>query len=110
MPLNRRVPWLLCYDIANPGRLRKIHKLAVRFAIPLQYSVFLTCTTRSEMLNFVGQLESIIDPRYDDVRGYPLSTRIQPLVYGKPIFQEGILLLHSSHSSVNQLLEGEYSI
>ena len=108
MPLNRRVPWLLCYDISNPGRLRKIHKLAVRFAIPLQYSVFLTCATRSEMKNFVGHLEAIIDPRYDDVRGYPLSTRIQPLVYGKPIIPEGILYLDSSHTSVNRLLDGKF--
>ncbi len=100
MPMNQKVPWLLCYDIKHPRRLNKIYRVVCQYAMPLQYSVFLTYATRRRMTMIVAHLETLIDPRSDDLRAYPLSTRVQPFVYGKPIIPKGVSMFESQPINV----------
>lgn len=96
MPANRRTPWLICYDIADPRRLQRVHRVARRHAIPLQYSVFHTIATRHEVLGMLHDIEEHIDPRQDDVRAYPLLTAARPVVVGGDFLASGITLCRSA--------------
>lgn len=44
-----RTRYLLAYDIRDPGRLRRVHKVAKTWGDPLQYSVFVCDLSRSEL-------------------------------------------------------------
>lgn len=90
MPANRRRPWLICYDIADLARLRRVHKEVRRYATPLQHSVFRAEATRREMQTRLAVLEGIIDPRCDDVRAYPVLIDAAPVVYGRSLLASGI--------------------
>ena len=90
MPASKQTPWLICYDIADPDRLRQVHKEVRRYATPLQYSVFRTHATRREVVGRLGALEHAIDPRHDDIRAYPLLTASAPVVYGRGLTADGI--------------------
>lgn len=92
MPAARRTPWLICYDITDPERLRRVHKEVRRYATPLQHSVFWTHATRRELVGRLAPLTQMIDPRQDDLRAYPLLTASQPIVYGRPLLARGIWL------------------
>ena len=92
MPASRPVPWLICYDIADPGRLRDVHKEVRRYATPFQYSVFRTTATRREVVARLDVLADAIDPRSDDVRAYPLLTNAPQDIYGTPRLADGARL------------------
>ena len=96
MPANRRTPWLLCYDIADPRRLQRVHRVVRRHAVPVQYSVFHTIATRHEVLSVLHEIEEHIDPRQDDVRAYPLLTTARPTSLGRSRLPGGILLCDSA--------------
>lgn len=95
MPAKRRTPWLICYDVADPRRLQRVHRVARRQATPLQYSVFHTIATRREVLGMLHDIEEHIDPRQDDVRAYPLLTTTRPVVVVGGLLPSGITLCHS---------------
>ena len=108
MPASRRTPWLLCYDIANPRRLQRVHRVARRHATPLQYSVFHTIATRGEVRAMIHEIEEFIDPGQDDVRAYPLLTTAQPVTLGRSRLASGVMLCHStSPGSSTDHLHGE---
>ena len=90
MPAPKRTPWLICYDVADPRRLRDVHKEVRRYATPFQRSVFRIYATRSAVAHRLHLLERVIDPQLDDVRGYPLLTTVQPVIYGRQMLGEGI--------------------
>ena len=90
MPAGRRTPWLICYDIADPSRLRAVHKEVRRDAMAFQYSVFRAHATRHDVVRRVSMLAQVIDPRQDDVRAYPLLTASTPVVYGRGLLAEGV--------------------
>ena len=92
MPASRRTPWLVCYDIADPSRLQRVHRAVSRRAIPFQYSVFLAWGARSTVEDFLAEVETHLDPRCDDVRAYPLLTSAQPLVYGRGRLPDGVII------------------
>ena len=92
MPANKRRPWLICYDVADPTRLQRVYKEVRRHFTPFQHSVFRTCATRRELLERLGVLDRLIDPRRDDIRAYPLLTTSTPVVYGKGLMAVGVWL------------------
>ena len=98
MPASRPTPWLLCYDIANPRRLQRVHRAACRHATPLQYSVFHTIATRREILAMIHDIEEYIDPGQDDVRAYPVMTTTPPVLIGRDRLPGGLMLCYSKHS------------
>ena len=62
--------YIIFYDIANPQRLRKVHRCTVQHARFMQYSVY-CFECRLEQLEVLWQkLQVIIHPKEDDIRAY----------------------------------------
>ena len=93
MPSSRKTNWLICYDIANPGRLQRVHRIVRRFAATCQYSIYCKTATRREIVKLLDDLEPVIDPRRDDVRVYPLWPAGSHLEAGREYFPDGVYFM-----------------
>lgn len=93
MPRNRVQSYLVCYDIADPRRLGRVHRFLTKEAVPVQYSVFNAALTLFELEMLVDELTALIDLEEDDVRIYPLPAKPRILSLGRGFFPEGITLV-----------------
>lgn len=82
--------FVICYDIANPKRLGRLHRYLKKIAVPLQYSVFLFVGDDRQLDRCLKHATSLIDEKEDDLRGYPLPARGFKARLGKPALPEGI--------------------
>lgn len=89
---KRRLPHIISYDIADPKRLKRIHRFLKKVALPLQYSVFLIEADAKRIEQLKAQLATMIHPRADDIRIYPLPNQPDWCALGKPLWDEGMLL------------------
>lgn len=83
---------LLCYDIADPARLARVHRTVSRHMWMLQYSAYYAVMEQARLRRLVQALERIIDPQADDVRVYA----VEPLEHAVRLGRrgvEGMLLL-----------------
>jgi len=62
-----RTTYLVCYDIANDKRLRKVFKTCRNYGDHLQYSVFECDLTETERVKFESELDEIINHLEDQV-------------------------------------------
>jgi CRISPR-associated protein Cas2 len=95
MPTGERRQYLVCYDIADPQRLTRVHRLLARHAAPVQYSVFLAYATVAELRELLTEVEGVIDPRADDVRAYPLPSQPRAIGFGRSWFPPGVMLVEN---------------
>ena len=58
---------LLCYDICNERRLRRVHGIARDFGVPIQYSIFLCRLTPGDRVMLITRLLRALDPSVDQV-------------------------------------------
>lgn len=94
MPASKRTPWIVCYDIADPRRLARVHRKLKRHGIPVQYSVFFLQTTRRALTALLATaIVPLIDPRSDDLRAYPLFSGAAPTVFGRGSMPDGVAFL-----------------
>lgn len=93
MPVNEPRPFLVCYDIASPKRLGRVHRYLKKQGMPLQYSVFLVQETRESLDLLLDGLDGIINAREDDVRAYPVNGVPEYTALGRQQLPEGLLLL-----------------
>lgn len=82
--------FVICYDISDPKRLSRLHRLLTKCAVPLQYSVFLFRGDERQLGRWLEQAAGIIDPKTDDLRAYPLPARGIKARLGKPALPGGI--------------------
>lgn len=82
--------YIISYDIADPKRLGKIHRLLKKLAIPLQYSVFYTRMTERQREKLAQLLDKKICPQEDDIRIYPLPAGYNVDYLGTEPFLEGL--------------------
>lgn len=66
--------YLVCYDIADEGRLARVYRYLKGVGVPMQYSVFLCSWTWPERADAIDRLAELIDAKADDVRIYPLPS------------------------------------
>lgn len=92
MPINKPREIIISYDIANPKRLQRIHRILKKIAIPLQYSVFYTRMSDRQREKLIVLLQHKINPKQDDIRIYPLSRNYLALYIGQSPFIEGLQL------------------
>lgn len=82
--------WLIGYDIADPKRLQKVHRMLKNHATPIEYSVFLFVGTDREHRKCVDELATLIAPETDDLRSYPLPARGYQERFGRATLPVGI--------------------
>jgi CRISPR-associated protein Cas2 len=88
--------FLACYDIADPRRLQRVHRLFAAEGLPVQYSVFTLEMTPRRLKAFMERLQEEIDPDEDDIRFYPLASNPECYTRGQQFFPEGVLLLEGA--------------
>jgi CRISPR-associated protein Cas2 len=65
--------YLVCYDIADPKRLRKVARCCEDFGYRKQLSVFLVRVSATDFVRLRGRLYDIIDLTEDQVLFLPLT-------------------------------------
>ncbi|WP_256646644.1 hypothetical protein [Thermomonas paludicola] len=81
---QRRLPWLLAYDVRCPRRLARLHRRLLRIAAPVQYSLFLLHATTDEMTHLMDELDRGWIAPVDDLRAYPIGETGSVVALGKP--------------------------
>ncbi|MEY6433621.1 CRISPR-associated endonuclease Cas2 [Thioalkalicoccus limnaeus] len=107
MAANRSQLHILAYDISgDPRRLAEVHRTVRRKGFPLQYSVFLVPARPAEIQALLSELATIIDPRRDDIRVYPLPAKvdIDQLGRGSGIDGTDLFKKHDHASPIDVLL------
>lgn len=74
--------YLVCYDIRDEKRLKKVFGFTKQYGIHLQYSVFFCRFTWTELKNFKSKLKELIEDKEDDIRIYPLPNNVKVIVMG----------------------------
>ena len=59
--------YILSYDVADPKRLRAMHRLAKAYGRPLQYSVFTCLLRREDRVRLAQRIEALINRVEDRV-------------------------------------------
>lgn len=82
--------YLICYDIADPRRLGRIHRRIVKDALFIQFSVYYLQGELHTLKALLAELQKIIDERYDDVRVYSIRPLAEAQWLGRHWVPEGI--------------------
>lgn len=67
----------------DPRRLLQVHRIARRWGLPLQYSVFLIPGKPARISALLGELADLIEPKLDDIRIYPLPAKVEIVQLGR---------------------------
>ena len=59
--------YLVCYDVRNPKRLRRIHKLMKAYGEPWQYSVFYCTLKAIDRVRLENALRELMNMKEDQV-------------------------------------------
>jgi len=93
--------YLIAYDIANPRRLIRVHRILKKRGLPVQYSVFTVVSKRPALIRLLTKIEEQIEVAEDDVRCYRLPENSETNSLGKQIFPEDVMLFTAG---LNRLL------
>lgn len=98
---SRNNLYLVAYDIADPKRLARVHRVLKQQGLPVQYSVFTVALKRKAMLRLLERVNALINQREDDVRCYRLPDNSVAEVLGQQYFPNDIMLFTGG---VNRIL------
>jgi CRISPR-associated protein Cas2 len=93
--------YLIAYDIANPRRLGRVHRVLKKQGLPVQYSVFTVVLRRKSLLTLLESLKLIIHSKEDDIRCYRLPAETKTVCLGKQMFPKDVMLFDKG---INQFL------
>jgi len=82
---HHRRPMLICYDVAQPKRLRRVFRDLRDIALPVQKSVFLAELTQAELEGLLTRLAEYLDPREDRLQAFMLRDASQPQGLGQGV-------------------------
>ncbi len=98
---NQANLYLVAYDIANPKRLGRVHRVLKRAGLPVQYSVFTVVMKRKVLLRLLEDLTELIHPAQDDIRCYRLPNNTEMKTLGRQLFPADVMLFTDG---INRLL------
>ncbi len=78
----RRSLYLVCYDIKDAKRLRKVHQLIKAYAIGGQKSFYECWLTSKDLFNLKQDLILLMDLTVDKVHIFQLDTQARPIFMG----------------------------
>ncbi len=93
--------YLMAYDIADPKRLARIHRVLKQQGLPVQYSVFTVVLKRKALLRLLERINALINQREDDVRCYRLPENSAADMLGQQYFPDDVMLFTGG---VNRML------
>lgn len=85
--------WIVAYDVSDPKRLARLHRLLRRHALPLQFSLFLAHADDTGVRALMQKIAPLIDLREDDVRAYRVPARLEVSMLGRHSGHEDVALL-----------------
>ena len=97
MGLNTATDWIVCYDMKEPKRLRRVFKCLKSHGIPIQYSVFLVHASSNAIDRLEVQLCKLINRNEDDVRIYAIPKCSDTIIMGHALIPDGVLLGDGTH-------------
>ena len=74
--------YLIAYDIADPRRLQRVHRLLKRHALPVQESVFFFRGHEGRMCRVLDEVAELMNLREDDLRAWPVDALGAAWMYG----------------------------
>ena len=83
--------FVIGYDIRDGRRLQQVYRVLLRYAMPIEYSIFLLEGSKRAAQGCMREVAGLIDPRVDDVRCYPLPLRGFQVRLGVATLPEGIV-------------------
>ena len=84
--------WLVAYDIRHPRRLRRVHRCLKREGTSVQYSAFCVEGDDEQLGVVLRRVQTLIDPRADDVRAYHVPAHCRVWQLGRQQFPDGVFL------------------
>lgn len=84
--------FLVCYDIADPRRLGRVHRLVTKRAMFVQLSVYFLQGDRADLMTLMNELKEVIDEDQDDVRAYTVRSLADAMRVGCSWLPDGIHL------------------
>lgn len=72
--MARKGWYMICYDISQPKRLGRLHRLMKKKGIPVQKSVFFVHRREPDLKTLLKEIGKIIKPAEDDIRAYPVES------------------------------------
>ncbi len=88
--------YMICYDIADRRRLSRVHRSALKHAMPMQYSVFLLRGSKEALDAMLVDIEKLINPAEDDVRAYTIAPSVDVDCIGVNIWPEEVYVHETS--------------
>ncbi len=85
--------YLICYDIADPKRLAKVHRRTVSSATFVQYSVYYFQGSQVELKAVLDDLQSVICNAEDDIRAYAIASIKEAILRGKSWLPDDLYLI-----------------
>ena len=92
MAMNQKKQYLVAYDICEPKRLQRVHRMLKKKGLPVQYSVFSVVLSAVQVERLMDLIDAIIDEREDDLRCYSLPGTIHCITLGQQFFPDDVLL------------------
>lgn len=77
-----RTLYLVCYDICEPHRLQRVHRMVQAYAIGGQKSCYECWLTPAELEALKLDLQEEMDAAEDRVHFFQLDPRMKPLFFG----------------------------
>jgi len=92
MAVNQVSQYLIVYDISNPRRLQRVHRMLKKHGLPIQYSVFSVVMSQVQLQRLLEAIKVLLDEKEDDLRCYRLPGSIECIILGKQFFPDDVLL------------------
>jgi len=90
---NHKAKYLVCYDICDAKRLRRIHRLIRDWGIPIQFSIFEVEVLPKQCEKLKTELSQLMDLSEDKVMFYRLSPEQDRVCLGVQVQTEDLLFL-----------------
>jgi len=85
--------YLVCYDICDSKRLRRVHRLIRVWGVPIQFSIFEIEVNSDQFEQLMAELTDLINQEEDKVMFYRLSPEQDRICLGVAVQTEDLLFV-----------------
>jgi len=85
--------YLVCYDICDPKRLRRVHRVIRDWGVPIQFSIFELELRPEQLQSLMNELNAMINLEEDKIMFYRLSPEQDRICLGVEVQTEDLLFI-----------------